>query len=116
MLAPGPAVPALVAAVDAQVSDGEAVDPGWDRPVTMRWVAALSAAPPGRSVRVSHLRWSSRTRCCVWSDLSAPGRAHPRQVRLPPDQAGSPPTPPGRCRCWVPVPTAADPVRRWLTA
>lgn len=49
---------ALAVAVDAEVTDGEHIDLGWDRPVTMRQVAALSAAQLDRPVRVRHLPWS----------------------------------------------------------
>lgn len=43
---------ALATLVDAPVADGEHIDLGWDRAVSMREIAALSAAALGHPVRV----------------------------------------------------------------
>ncbi len=44
---------ALATLVDAPVTDGEHIDLGWDRAVSMRELAALSAAALGHPVRVT---------------------------------------------------------------
>jgi uncharacterized protein YbjT (DUF2867 family) len=48
----------LAAAVDAPgIIDGEHIDLGWDRPVTMRELASLTAARLGRPVKVRSIPW-----------------------------------------------------------
>lgn len=42
----------LAAAVDADAEDGERIDIGWDRPVSMREVAEVIGARAGRKIRV----------------------------------------------------------------
>jgi len=42
----------LAAAVDAQAADGERIDIGWDRPVSMREVADLMGHRAGRKIKV----------------------------------------------------------------
>jgi len=42
----------LAAAVDAQATDGERIDIGWDRPVSMREVADLMGHRAGRKIKV----------------------------------------------------------------
>ena len=48
----------LAAAVDAdQTADGQHIDLGWDRPVSYRQIADLSAAQLGAPVKVRHIPW-----------------------------------------------------------
>ena len=48
----------LASAVDApDFIDGEHIDLGWDRPVSMRELASLAAARLGRSVKVRSIPW-----------------------------------------------------------
>jgi uncharacterized protein YbjT (DUF2867 family) len=47
----------LAAAVDADTDRPERIELGWDRPVSMRQVAALSSAQLGRTVKVMHIPW-----------------------------------------------------------
>lgn len=48
----------LAAAVDAdQSADGQRIDLGWDRPVSINQIAALSAAQLGTPVKVRHIPW-----------------------------------------------------------
>jgi uncharacterized protein YbjT (DUF2867 family) len=47
----------LAAAVDAPGVDGEHIDIGWDRPVSMRELAALAAAQLGRRIKVRSIPW-----------------------------------------------------------
>ena len=42
----------LAAAVDADVDDGERIDIGWDRPVSVREVADLMGARAGKTIKV----------------------------------------------------------------
>ncbi|MFI5681957.1 SDR family oxidoreductase [Streptomyces cellulosae] len=42
----------LAAAVDAEAADGERIDIGWDRPVSMREVADLMSSRAGKKIRV----------------------------------------------------------------
>ena len=42
----------LAAAVDAEADDGERIDIGWDRPVTMREVADLMGSQAGKKIKV----------------------------------------------------------------
>ncbi|WP_218877948.1 hypothetical protein [Streptomyces sp. TLI_55] len=42
----------LAAAVDAEVADGERIDIGWDRPVSMREVADRMGARAGKKIKV----------------------------------------------------------------
>lgn len=48
----------LAAAVDADpAADGQHIDLGWDRPVSFKQIAALSAARLGTPVKVRHIPW-----------------------------------------------------------
>jgi uncharacterized protein YbjT (DUF2867 family) len=47
----------LAAAVEADVINGEHIDLGWDRPVTMRDLASLIGARLGRPVKVRSIPW-----------------------------------------------------------
>ena len=42
----------LAAAVDAEAEDGERIDIGWDRPVSMREVADLMGCRAGKKIKV----------------------------------------------------------------
>ena len=42
----------LAAAVDAEVSDGERIDIGWDRPVSVRELASLMGVSAGKTIKV----------------------------------------------------------------
>lgn len=107
---------ALAAAVDAEVTSGEHVDLGWDRPVTMRQVAALSAAQLGQPVRVRHLPWGLLNAVLrLLGPLDA--RVEDTRAMFAFFQTGRFVADTTRqAQVLGPVPTAENAVARWLTS
>lgn len=105
---------ALALAVDADAADGEHIDLGWDRPVTMNEVAELSAAQLGKPVKVRHVRWP-----LLSGVMRAVGRLDARvtdsRAMLQFFQTGRFVADPTRqARLLGPVPSAEDAISRWL--
>lgn len=111
----GDVAQALAAAVDAPAeADGTHIDVGWDRPVTTRQLADLSAAQLGRPVKVRHVPW----RVIDWG-LGAVGRFESRAAdslaMFRHFQTGRFVADPVRQAKYLGgVPTAEDAVARWL--
>lgn len=105
---------ALAAAVDADAGAAERVDLGWDRPVTLREVAALAAAELHRPVAVKHLPWRLLDPLlAVAGRLDA--RAADSRAMFAFFQTGRFVADPTRQAALLgTVPTAQDAVHRWL--
>ena len=104
----------LAAAVDADAGDAERVELGWDRPVTMRQVAALSSAQLGKAVKVTSIPWP-----VLNIAMAALGRVDSRaadsRAMFAFFQTGRFVSDPARhAQVLGPVPTAEDAISRWL--
>lgn len=105
---------ALAAAVDADADNAEHIDLGWDRPVTLRQVADLSAAQLGTPVKVRHIPWPLlNTLMGVLGKVDS--RAADSRAMFAFFQTGRFVADPIRQAQLIgPVPTAENAVARWL--